>query len=143
MDLLNLHRSDFDYWTMMDTRWRDMDSLNHINHATYLAYMESARVDVYIKLGYTGIRKDMDVSTILASMTVHYLSQTTHPSKLDVGHRICRVGNKSFDFVSAVFNKEDNNLLCSALFTLVAYSYKMNKSIVVPDIIKSKCRPFK
>ena len=95
---MNLQRSDFDYWSAINTRWRDMDALGHLNHAIYLEYMETARVDVYIQLGFSGIRKDMDESTILGSMDVHYLSQVKHPSSLDVGHRICRVGSKSFDF---------------------------------------------
>jgi len=143
MDLMNLRRSDFDFWTVLNTRWRDMDALNHINHASYLSYMESARVDVYLELGFSGIRKDMDESTILASMEVHYLRQSTHPSKLDIGHRISRIGNSSFDFISSVFNQNEERPLCSALFTLVAYSYKLNKSIPVPEKIKNKCRPFK
>ncbi len=93
MDKVNLQRSDFDYWSAINTRWRDMDALGHLNHAIYLEYMETARVDVYIQLGFSGIRKDMDESTILGSMDVHYLSQVKHPASLDVGHRICRVGS--------------------------------------------------
>ena len=139
----NLQRSDFDYWSSIKTRWRDMDALGHLNHAVYLGYMESARVDVYIQLGFSGIRKDMDESTILASMDVHYLSQVKHPASLDVGHRISRVGTKSFDFLAAVFNEEQEKPVCSALFKMVAFNYKMNQPIFVPELIREKCRPLK
>jgi len=139
----NLQRSDFDYWSSIKTRWRDMDALGHLNHAVYLGYMESARVDVYIQLGFSGIRKDMDESTILASMDVHYLSQVKHPASLDVGHRICRVGTKSFDFLAAVFDEEQEKPVCSALFKMVAFNYKMNQPILVPELIREKCRPLK
>ena len=139
----NLQRSDFDYWSSIKTRWRDMDALGHLNHTVYLGYMESARVDVYIQLGFSGIRKDMDDSTILASMDVHYLSQVKHPASLDVGHRISRVGTKSFDFLAAVFNEEQEKPVCSALFKMVAFNYKMNQPILVPEPIKEKCRPLK
>ena len=139
----NLQRSDFDYWSSIKTRWRDMDALGHLNHAVYLGYMESARVDVYIQLGFSGIRKDMDDSTILASMDVHYLSQVKHPASLDVGHRICRVGTKSFDFLAAVFDEEQEKPVCSALFKMVTFNYKMNQPILVPELIREKCRPLK
>jgi acyl-CoA thioester hydrolase len=139
----NLQRSDFDYWSSIKTRWRDMDALGHLNHAVYLGYMESARVDVYIQLGFSGIRKDMDESTILASMDVHYQSQVKHPASLDVGHRISRVGTKSFDFLAAVFNEEQEKPVCSALFKMVAFNYKMNQPILVPKPIREKCRPLK
>ena len=141
MDIRGLQHSDLDFWTLMETRWRDMDSLSHINHAAYLSYMESARVDVYIQLGYSGIRREMDESTILASMEVHYFDQAVHPSKLEIGHRISRVGNKSFDFLACIFHAENKNLICSAIFKLVAYSYKDECTIPVPELIIERCRP--
>ena len=141
MDIKTLQPPDFDFWTIIDTRWRDMDSLSHINHATYLSYMESARVDVYIELGFSGIRREMNESTILASMEVHYLNQATHPSKLEIGHRISRVGNKSFDFISSIFDSQDKRPICAALFKLVAYNYKINRTIPVPELIRERCRP--
>jgi len=143
MDMMNLQRSDFDFWSSMKTRWRDMDALGHLNHAIYLEYMETARVDVYIQLGFSGIRKDMDESTILGSMDVHYLSQVKHPASLDVGHRICRVGSKSFDFLAAIFKKNEEKPVCSALFKMVAFNYDLNKAIPVPNLIREKCRPIK
>ena len=141
MNIRRLQHSDLDFWTLMETRWRDMDSLSHIYHAAYLSYMESARVDVYIQLGYSGIRREMDESTILASMKVHYLDQAIHPSKLEIGHRISRVGNKSFDFLAGIFHAENKNLICSAIFKLVAYSYKDECTIPVPKLIRERCRP--
>ena len=143
MDMRNLQRSDFDYWSTLNTRWRDMDALGHLNHAIYLGYMETARVDVYIQLGFSGIRKDMDESTILGSMDVHYLSQVKHPASLDVGHRICRVGSKSFDFLAAIFIESEEKPVCSALFKMVAFNYDLNKAIPVPDLIRQNCRPVK
>jgi acyl-CoA thioester hydrolase len=143
MDMKNLQRSDFDYWSTINTRWRDMDALGHLNHAIYLEYMETARVDVYTQLGFTGIRKDMDESTILGSMDVHYLTQVKHPASLDVGHRICRVGSKSFDFLAAIFIENEEKPVCSALFKMVAFNYDLNKAIPVPDRIRQNCRPIK
>jgi acyl-CoA thioester hydrolase len=120
-----------------------MDALGHLNHAIYLEYMETARVDVYTQLGFSGVRKDMDESTILGSMDVHYLSQVKHPASLDVGHRICRVGSKSFDFLAAIFKQNEEKPVCSALFKMVAFNYDLNKAILVPDLIREKCRPIK
>lgn len=142
MNLKKLQRSHFDFWTTINTRWRDMDSLGHINHAAYLTYMESARVDVYLEMGYSGIRKEMDESTILAGMSVEYLSQATHPAELEVGHRISRIGTKSFDFISGVFVKGEALPICTALFKLVAFNYKSNSTIHVPDTIKKYFNPF-
>ena len=142
MDFKILRSSDFKFWTSIQTRWSDMDSLNHINHAAYLSFMETARVNVYIELGFPGIKRDMEQSTILASMEVHYMNQAIHPTKLNIGHRVTRVGHKSFDLISAVFNNEDDSLLCAALFKLVSFDYQKNKTIMVPEVIRKRCHPF-
>ena len=142
MEMNSLKPTDFDFWLNVKTRWGDMDSLGHLNHTVYLSYMETARVSTYMDLGYSGIRNDTDESTILASMEVHYLKQVNHPASLNVGHRICRVGKKSFDTLSAIFNNKNDELLCAALFKLVAFNYETNQTIIVPEIIKRHCRPF-
>ena len=136
----NLKPSDFDFWSSINTRWGDMDSLGHLNHTAYLSYMETARVSAYRDLGFSGIRKDADESTILANMEVQYHKQASHPDTLKIGHRICRVGSKSFDTLSAIFRDKDNELICSALFKLVSFNYKINKTINVPDAIRKNCR---
>ena len=141
MDLHRLETNDFDFWTHVNTRWSDMDSLGHVNHTAYLSYMETARVDLYKQLGYKGINKAMDESTILASLEVTYLAPLLHPSSLKIGHRIIRVGTKSYDLISGVFFESDDTPLCSAYFKLVSFNYKTNQSILVPEKIRENCRP--
>ena len=138
MKMKDLKRSDFDFWTSIKTRWRDMDSLGHLNHTSYLSYLESARVDFYIDLGYSGVRKEMDESTILASIEFYYFSQVSHPASLDLGQRISRVGTKSFDILSAIFEQE--KIICSGNFKMVSYNYNKSKTIPVPNIIRNRCR---
>ena len=42
-----LSRADFDYWITLATRWGDLDAMQHVNHAAYLTFMETARLDYY------------------------------------------------------------------------------------------------
>ena len=128
-----LSRDNFDFWTKVSTRWIDMDGLRHLNHAAYLSYMETARLYLYESLGYDMHRWDQKIGTILASMTIEYFSQATHPSRFDVGQRITRVGTKSFDISTAVFKERDNTPIVQAVFILVTYDYVSNESIPVPE----------
>ena len=57
MLLGQLKPKDFDFWTSLHTRWRDMNALGHVNHTAFLSYMETVRVDAYIQLGFEGINK--------------------------------------------------------------------------------------
>ena len=141
MLLDQLKPKDLGFWASLRTRWNDMDALGHVNHTAFLSYMETGRVDTYIQLGFEGINKRMDKSTILANIETTYLAQLSYPSSLKIGHRIIRVGTKSYDLISGVFLQSDNTLLCSAYFKLVSFNYKKNKTILVPDKIRYNCRP--
>ncbi len=41
---------DFHYLTPFDVRFRDLDSLGHVNNAVYLTYFEIARIGYWRKL---------------------------------------------------------------------------------------------
>ena len=141
MLLGQLKPKDFEFWTFLHTRWRDMDALGHVNHTAFLSFMETARVDAYFQLGFEGINKKMDNSTILANIEITYLAQLGHPSSLKIGHRIIRVGTKSYDLISGIFLQPNNTLICSAYFKLVSFNYEKNKTILVPEKIRYNCRP--
>ncbi len=140
MTRVTVSRKDFEFWTTIHTRWSDMDGLRHINHAAYLSYMETARLDYYLHLGFAPERWDEEESTILASMQVDYIGQVSHPAVLEVGQRISRVGNKSFDILTAVFKEGEDTPIVRANFILVAFNYKSGRSIRVPDVFRNQCR---
>ena len=47
----------------------------------------------------------------------------------------------TIDFLAGIFHVENKNLIFSAIFKLVAYSYKDECSIPVPKLIRERCRP--
>jgi acyl-CoA thioester hydrolase len=118
-----------------------MDGLRHINHAAYLAYMESARIEYYRSLGYESTRWDLDESSILVAMDIDYLAQVVHPAELEIGQRITRIGTKSFDILTAIFEKGNKDPVLQGIFTLVAFNYQKNSSIEVPEIIQKNYFP--
>ena len=73
-------------------------------------------------------------------MNIQYHEQVSHPSYLDIGQQIVRVGNKSFDMSTAIFLKDHDSPVLSAIFTLVSFNYKLNQSIPVPDLIRDMCK---
>jgi acyl-CoA thioester hydrolase len=119
-----------------------MDGLHHINHAAYLTYMETARLDLYIQIGHDLDRWDQEESSILASMEVNYISQAVHPTTFEIGQRITRIGNKSYDILTAIFKKGKEMPVLQANFVLVSFNYDTNKTITVPDEFKKYLNSF-
>jgi len=142
MKYQNLMQNDFEFVKKVNTRWRDMDAIGHINHATYLTYFETTRVDFLNELGFDSLKRGVDKGVILASMKIDYLEQSSHPREFNIGCRITRLGNKSFDLFSAIFDLKLSNPVVVGVFTLVTFDYKSQKSIVLTDNIKSNFLPF-
>ena len=137
MKKIKYSRTDFEHWTNLQTRWRDLDAMGHINHAAYLTFMENARLEFYDSLGFNSRNSGQVNGIILASMNVQYHQQVNHPSNLEVGQRIVRVGNKSFDIQSAIFEKSSSQLICRSIVTSVCYDFINNKTVELFEEIKN------
>jgi len=73
----------------------------------------------------------------MASAKIDYIRQIDHPSQLIVGERISRIGRKSFDIESAVFIKDEADVVATSMVTCVCYDYEQNKSVpVYPEIVE-------
>ena len=84
------------------------------------------------------INKNLEESVILASIEIQYFSQLSHPCSLIIGHRISRIGVKSFDLLAGVFEKKGLGLKALAIAKMVSFNYKKNVSIKIPSpIIKN------
>ena len=125
-------RDQFTHFSVISTRWRDMDYRQHINHAAYLTYMENARLE------YADHHFDQNLNFILASLTVDYHSQLFHPANLDIGQKVVDVGNKSFKMLGAIFQKEEADPVVTTLTSLVCFDYKTQKTCPIPEAIRNK-----
>ena len=126
----NYKIQDFKFRHVIKTRYRDLDSFNHINNATFLSYFEDARILFFDRWN---VNKN-DRSLIVASINIDYIKQVKHPSDLIVCQKISRIGTKSFDNHSVIFCNDE--LVCVSKTTIVCYNFVLNKSVQVYDEIK-------
>ena len=127
----NIQKSDFKFFIELDVRWADMDCIGHINNATFLTYVETARIKLIEKLGFK------DVPIIMASIKIDYVNQLKYPSIMEIGQKISRLGNSSFDIITGIFNKDSGELITISNTTLVCYDYNSQKSLKVPIEIRN------
>jgi len=128
-------KKDYNFWTKCHTRWGDMDGLRHINHAAYLSYMETSRMEWLNESGLAKGYWEAERGVILASVSVDYFSQIYHPSELEIGIAVSRVGKKSFDLLTGIFKKERTEPIVQATFIMVAFNYNLNKTIPIPRVV--------
>jgi len=143
-----LSRSEYDFFTTASTRWRDSDTLGHINHTVYLSLLETKHKDFLVHLYGDSIKSiefglQSTSAGLLASMQVMYIKQVHHPAKFDVAFRITRVGSKSYDVHQALFLEGEDMPAFQSIHTFVMFNFVEQKSIPVDSVIKENLREVK
>ena len=116
---------DFPFQHPLKTRWRDLDAFRHVNNATFLSYIEDARIFFFKRWGINMEKK----SLIVAAVKIDYVNQLEHPSNIIIGQKVSRIGTKSYDIQSAIFKEDNQLLICESIITSVCYDF-INKQTV-------------
>ena len=122
--------TDYSMHVKLQTRWRDLDAFGHVNNAVFATYIETARGTLFKKwdLPYDGKGKSLTV----AAITINYHKQLKHPTNIIIGQSISRIGNTSFDVLSALFD-EQNTLepIATSKVVIVCFDFDKQKSVPV------------
>jgi len=125
--------NDFPFHHKIKTRWRDLDAFRHVNNATFLSYIEDARILFFKRWGINLKEK----SLIVAAAKIDYIKQLEHPSNIIIGQKVSRLGTKSFDIQSGAFNEKTSELVCTSTITSVCYDFIQKKTVLIYDEIKN------
>ena len=130
---LDFKLENFPFHHKIKTRWRDLDAFRHVNNATFLSYIEDARI-LFFKRWKINLKEK---SLIVASVKIDYIKQIEHPSNITIGQKVSIIGTKIYDILSAIFVETDNSPACVSTVTSVCYDFVKNKSIEVYQEIKN------
>ena len=123
----------------IEVRFRDCDSMGHVNNAVYLTYLEQARF-AYWKAADIG-RLAGEVSYIIARVEIDFRAPATTGQTLDVAIGVTGFGRTSF---SMAYEIRDGNggLVAKAKSVQVAYDYAAGKSVRLPDAVRKRIEEF-
>ena len=126
-------REDYRFFSPMPTRWGDADALGHINNVQFVRFIENGRLAYFEQL--CGLRLEPGVSQgfVIASLQVDFLSQVHHPAELEVGTRVSRLGNSSFDVEASIFFKDHHEPVFTSIGICVWYDFDRNRSQPIPE----------
>lgn len=114
----------------------------HVNNVQFLRYYESGRLDYFARvLGLVADSRPRQ-TLIIADIHVNFLQQINHPCALEVGSRISRLGNRSFDFEAALFAPGEEQPRSSASAACVWFDYPANRSMPIPADARATIQQF-
>ncbi len=136
-------KSRFKHKTKIDVRFSDLDAMRHVNNATYLTFIEEARI-AYFNEVLGRDKSSLNYNAIVARIEIDYLQPINLGDKLEVLTRVLKMGNKSTDVENLIIIDRNGEQIAaaSALTKLVAYDYKKLESIQIPGIIRDKIEAY-
>ncbi len=116
-------------------RWGDLDAMNHVNNATYLRYLEEARIQ-WLNAQDTAWF-DADNAPVLASATVNYRLPIEYPSQLEIELFATRIGNSSLTIGHRIVDAISRALHCDGHVVVVWIGRHDGKPAPLPEGIRT------
>ncbi len=127
----------FKHKVKIKVRFSDLDAMGHVNNATYLSYLEEARIGYFYEI--LEIPHDsLNFNAVVAKIDIDYLNELHLSENVEVLTRVVKFGQKSSDVEHLIVTKRNGEIVVAAraLTKLVSYNYKEHRSINTPEYVK-------
>lgn len=128
--------AEFPLTITLPVQWGEQDAYQHVNHAVYFRWFESARLAYWGLSGLSSLTKQQRVGSILASVSCDYRKQITYPDSVHVGMKVVRIGRTSLAMQGAVVTAAGKAVAAESKATIVIYDYAAGNPVPVPDEIR-------
>ncbi len=127
--------SNFRFFSPARVRFAETDANGHMSHVTAVIYMEQARADFLNGLGLFSMEEMMKSGKtfVLAKQTIEYQNQAYYYDNIDTYARVSRIGRSSVEMEYVLFNRDKNNITCTAQSTIVYFDAEQQKSTPLPS----------
>jgi len=122
----------------MDVRWGDMDAFNHVNNASYLRYIEEARV-AWFRALVPEAWADVECAPILAAATMNYRRPIGWPEHLRITLYAEKLGTKSLTLGHRIESATQEGVLHADGHTVMVWVDRGGGSIALPPFIRAAC----
>lgn len=119
--------------TSLVPRFRDSDSMGHVNNSIFSVYIETSRFEWMKSLKEQGVTDWM--SFILARVEIDFVAPILLSDKISVVMWVSRIGNKSWDFQYKIMNQSRTKLFANIRSVQVGYDYDQNSSKVLSSSV--------
>lgn len=122
--------------TEMDVRWRDLDAFNHVNNATFLTYLEEARL-LWLE-SLPGPWLGEHSAPVLAAAQVNFRRPIPWPERLRVELLVQRVGSSSLTLGHRLVSARDDSVLYSDGHTVMVWvDGQSGKAASLPEAVRA------
>lgn len=128
----------FPHWFTQRVRFRDLDTLNHVNNAIFNTYYEEARISFIQIIPELARQMQEGYSFVLAGITINYLKPVTFPSELLIGSGVKKLGNSSITSFQAIYKKDGKAPVSVAEASGVWFNIEKQRPARLPEFKNSE-----
>jgi acyl-CoA thioester hydrolase len=114
----------------LEVRFRDCDSMGHVNNAVYFTYLEQCRLTFWRQL--TGEGSPLS-RVIVARAECDYRAPALFGDQLEIRLVVGDIGRSSFSLLYEIVKLETGTRVAEGRTVMVTYDYAAGKSVPVPD----------
>jgi len=111
-------RADYSVFFEIATRWHDNDAYGHLNNVVYYELLDTAVNRYLIEAGVLDIENGDQIGLVVES-GCRYFAALAFPQIIDIGLRVCKVGNSSVRYEVGAFALGENEAAAEAFFVHV------------------------
>ena len=120
----------------ISVRWRDMDSMGHVNNAKFISYLEEARVRWMLTV--PGVSMTDRIAPVVAANNINYKRPLTWPNDVAVELYVDRLGTTSVTIGHRIVSASDGSVLYSDGNVVVVWmDTQTGHSAPLPDAIRA------
>ena len=133
------HLLNFKHKSKIQIRFKDLDSMGHVNNANHFTYFELARMQYFDEVVAETINWE-EQGIILAHMEIDYKKPILLHDQILVYSRVSRLGSKSFEFEYCIVVEKEGSLdvVANGKSVQVCFNYLTNQTISVPESWREK-----
>lgn len=122
------HRSEYNYFCQLSTRWNDNDIYGHMNNIIYYALLDTAVNKWLIKNNLIDIKNGENIGLIVQS-GCNFFSSFEYPEDVTAGIRVTKIGNSSVKYEVGLFKEKESSSSADGFFIHVYVQRSTNKPI--------------
>jgi acyl-CoA thioester hydrolase len=127
--------------TDITVRFRDIDSMGHVNNAVFFTYFEEGRKEFLRQL--FNIVKPDDYNFILAHISCDFLKPVRIDDPISLQLWVGEIGRKKFDLVYAIVHRDDESIVyAKGRSVQIFFDYKKNATLPIPHDFLDKIQEY-
>jgi len=120
----------------------ETDAFGHFNNVSFLAWMESARFDLFKKLEFIDPSDVFTLAVILARIECNYREIVRYNDRLTIHTRVIDIGSSSFTLENLFVREKDQAIVADGQAVLVSFDHQANRPRPLSHQQKERLRKY-